>query len=92
MTTGAPTQNMPKGPLFLRYATFLNKLLCIFAIFYQIFQRCGPFVNLTYTIKHTGVFLTNSSKLAKIHNDYWYVIIYVIESLTSHGYKQNEIS
>jgi hypothetical protein len=21
MTTGAPTQNMPKGPLFLRYAT-----------------------------------------------------------------------
>ena len=21
MTTGAPTQNIPKGPLFLRYAT-----------------------------------------------------------------------
>ena len=32
MTTGAPTQNMPKGPLFLRYATgritrSLNSLL-----------------------------------------------------------------
>jgi hypothetical protein len=24
MTTGAPTQNMPKGPLFLRYATGLT--------------------------------------------------------------------
>ena len=25
MTTGAPTQNMPKGPLFLRYATGFSK-------------------------------------------------------------------
>jgi hypothetical protein len=32
--------------------------------------------------------------MAKTHvyNNYWYLIIYVIESLTSHGYKQDKIS
>jgi hypothetical protein len=29
MTTGAPTPNMPKGPLFLRYTTELDILIII---------------------------------------------------------------
>jgi hypothetical protein len=48
-------------------------------------------MDLTSTLSKLG-FFKQPSKTAKVQNNYWCLIIYVIESLTSHGYKQNEIS
>jgi LytS/YehU family sensor histidine kinase len=64
--------------------------LCYF--FIKSFQRCGAFLSLTYIIKHTVFFKQIHQKQHRYTAISDVSIIYVIESLTSYGYKQNEIS